>query len=360
VRTPSRVTPDGHAQAPFQGTGSPDAVLTARGPKLEPDQIAAVLSRSYGLGVKSMEPLRGERDQNIAVSASDGRRYVLKIANAEEPEQALECQSQALDHIAAVDPSLPVPRLVRTRDGQGILPIAHGDEVFRARLVTYLPGDPAIEHRGTPALRHALGTLAGRLDRALQTFEHPGADVAMIWDLCRASALRDHIRFIVDPAHQAIAGRVMDDFERTAAPAFASLRRQVIHNDLNQNNVVRAGDGAISGIIDFGDMTKTCLINEAAITIAHQSYGEADITAVGAEILAGYTAEFPLEPLETSVLFSLVKMRLLTREIIASWRAATNPGASPYNADISSLGWAALGRALELEADDVTRRWRMS
>jgi 4-aminobutyrate aminotransferase-like enzyme len=112
--------------------------------------------------------------------------------------------------------------------------------------------------------------------------------------------------------------------------------------------------GAITGIIDFGDMVETCLVNEAAIAIAHQLYREPDLLGVASEFLSAYAIAMPLERAEVAVLFDLVKMRLLSREIIAAWRSATSSGPSPYRADISEMGWEALSRALTIRPEHAT------
>ncbi|WP_161808086.1 aminotransferase class III-fold pyridoxal phosphate-dependent enzyme [Mesorhizobium sp. 1M-11] len=328
-------------------------ILTARIPRLATDELTRLLG-VYGLS-GTFKPLSGERDQNLKVTVADGRQYVLKIANAAEPAQALAFQNAALDHIATADPALPVPRTVTSQEGATIVPVHHDGAVFMARLVTHLTGEPALDFRATPSFRCDAGRLAGRLDRALSGFRHSGGPTDMIWDLRHAAALEDRIHHIADPRRRAIAETVMANFKARVVPAFAGLRRQVIHNDIHQNNIMRdPRSGAIAGIIDFGDMVETCLVNEAAIAIAHQLYREPDLLGVASEFLSAYATTMPLEHAEVAVLFDLVKMRLLSREIIAAWRSATSGGPSPYRADISEMGWEALSRALAIRPEHAT------
>jgi 4-aminobutyrate aminotransferase and related aminotransferases len=341
---------------PPHGSGAQaETILTARVPRLTQDELSAFLARTYGLE-GTFRPLSGERDQNLEVTAADGTCYVLKIANAAEPAEALTFQTAALDHIAAADPALPVPRTVASRDGARIVPVSHDGATFLARLVTHLPGEPALDFRATPGFRRAAGRMTGRLDRALASFRHSGGAQEMIWDLRHAAALEDRIHHITDPERRAMATRVMAEFRTQAVPAFARLRTQVIHNDIHQNNIMRdPRTGEISGLIDFGDMVETLLVNEAAIAVAHQLYREEDILGVATEFLSAYAAEMPLEPAEIAALFHLVRMRLLSREIIVAWRAATTDGPSPYRADISEMGWEALARALSIDPDHATK-----
>lgn len=335
--------------------GTADEILTARVPRLADGALSALLAGAWGIE-GTFSPLSGERDQNLKVTATDGRAYVLKIANAAEPAAALALQNAALDHIAAADPALPVPRAVRARDGASLVPVVHDGATFMARLVTHLPGEPALEFRPTPGFRRAAGRLTGRLDRALAGFRHPGAARDMIWDLRRAASLENRIHHIPDPERRAMASRVMADFKARALPAFAQVRTQAIHNDIHQNNIMRdPRSGEITGIIDFGDMVETLLVADAAIAVAHQLYREDDLLGVAAGFLGPYAAEMPLEPAEIAILFDLVKMRLAAREIIVAWRSDTAEGPSPYRADISEMGWEALARALSIDPADATR-----
>jgi 4-aminobutyrate aminotransferase-like enzyme/Ser/Thr protein kinase RdoA (MazF antagonist) len=330
-------------------------LLAGRIPRLSEEMLGTLLSEAWGLS-GALKPLSGERDQNLRLAASDGQTYVLKIANAAEPIEALAFQIAALDHIAAADPSLPVPRTLRSKAGDTLVPVAQEAAHFMARLVTYLPGEPALDFAPTPGFRRAAGRLTGRIDRALTGFHHEGAPKAMIWDLRHAATLEHYIRHITDPERRAMAERVMADFKARAVPLFERLRTQVIHNDIHQNNIMRdPRSGEITGVIDFGDMVETCLVNEAAIAVAHQLYREDAPLAVAAEFLSAYAAEMPLAPAEIAVLFELVKMRLASREIIAAWRAATSDGPSPYRADISAMGWDALQRCLAIDPDHATR-----
>ena len=335
-------------------TGDPGGILTARVPRLTDSELETLLDQAYGLR-GTLRPLSGERDQNLMVTASDGHTYVLKIANAAEPPEALAFQTAALDHIAKVDPELPVPRTVAARNGSAIVSVSHDGAPFSARLVTHLPGEPALGFRTTPAFRRATGRLVGRLDRALSGFHHGGGPSRMIWDLRHAADLADRIPLIADPDRRALAEQAMADFSRHTLPVLSSLRRQVVHNDAHQNNIMRdPRSGAITGLIDFGDMVETQLVNEVAIAAAHQLYGEPDLLGVVGQFLSAFTAEMPLERREVAVLFGLIKTRLAMREIIVAWRTAMAGGVSPYRTDISELGWEALGRAFAIDPDHAT------
>jgi 4-aminobutyrate aminotransferase-like enzyme/Ser/Thr protein kinase RdoA (MazF antagonist) len=329
-----------------------DEALLAGLPAVTPAEAAECLRREFGVEGE-LTRLSGERDLNFRVDAAAGSRFVLKIAGDGEEEDALAFQNAALIHVAAADPALPVPRLVASRSGATMVRAGIGGSTHLVRLLTYLPGVPALSLPASSAVRREAGLLLARLDRALSDFDHRGADQHFIWDLQHAAALRAKIAFLRDEGQRALATRTLDGFDAHVAPRLASLRRQVIHNDLNQNNLLRdRASGRITGVIDFGDMVRSCLVNEVAIGAAHQLYGETDVLGAIADVVAGFAEALPLTGLEAELLPDLVKTRLVTRELIVAWRGAANPAATTsYSADVSRLGWAALAR---LDGIDLT------
>jgi Ser/Thr protein kinase RdoA (MazF antagonist) len=64
-----------------------------------------------------LSPLATEKDDTFRVDAADRRRYVLKVANPSEDPAEIALQIELLLHLARVDATIPVPRLIRNRDG---------------------------------------------------------------------------------------------------------------------------------------------------------------------------------------------------------------------------------------------------
>ena len=57
-----------------------------------------------------------------------------------------------------------------------------------------------------------------------------------------------------------------------------TLPRQVVHNDLNDENIL-VHDGAIYGMIDFGDATETIRVAELAIACTYAMFDQDDPSA---------------------------------------------------------------------------------
>ena len=53
-------------------------------PEIPDHQITAFLATNYAIQSAVLKPLPGERDRSYIVEATDGRKYIFKIANALE------------------------------------------------------------------------------------------------------------------------------------------------------------------------------------------------------------------------------------------------------------------------------------
>ena len=71
----------------------------------------------YGMAV-SASALPGERDCNFRLRTADAREFVLKIQADSADPGSTDCLVSVLDHLAEQDPTLPVPQLFPTLQGQ--------------------------------------------------------------------------------------------------------------------------------------------------------------------------------------------------------------------------------------------------
>ena len=337
------------------------SVLTHPAPAFSLDEAAALAKRLYGR-TGTLEPLASERDQNFKLTAPDGSAFVLKIANAREPGDVLAFQSAMLAHVHAQEPGLPIPDLVPALDGSltGEVERQGSTERHGIRLVTYLPGSPFAKAEKTEALLRDLGRVLGRLDRALQSFGHPGAHRDLDWDIRRAGAARERLVAVSDQDRRALLARHLDRFERETAPRLKRLRAQVIHGDANDWNVfVDAASGArIAALIDFGDSMHTALVGELAIAAAYAILDAPAPLSVAAALASGYHAEMPLTEEEADCLYDLIVMRLVTSVTMSAARQE-KVGDNPYLAISEKPAWATLERLAGIEpiiARGVLRR----
>jgi len=284
----------------------------------------------YGLRA-SAHALPGECDYNFHLQTEAGQAFVLKIAPPAEQRSTLDLQNKALEHLAARDPALLLPRVCVTSAGESIATITAADGTAHfVRLLTYVPGKPFAQSRPhTPELLQNLGGLMGRMDRALQDFSHPAAQRTLKWDLQHALWIRDYLEHIVQPERRAIVERFLKQFETQALPVLPSLRMSIIHGDANDYNVLvgnaDAGSRQVTSVIDFGDMVYTYTVCELAIAAAYAMLGKVDPLAAATSVVAGYHLAFPLTEQELAVLYPLICARLCISVVNSAYQQKIEP-----------------------------------
>ena len=305
--------------------------IAATPPVFPEAQVRQLVAEQYGLDGE-YESLVSERDQNFRLTTADKSRYVVKIAGAAEDSIVTDFQIQALLHLENKSFPVAVPRVVRTQTGEIATSLSSEESTHVVRVVTYLAGRPLDEIVMNVGLARSLGTCLADLDTALSDFDHPGDCQELLWDMQRASELQELMSHITDRELQHTVRECLSDFEQNALPEFELLRRQVIHNDVNPDNVLvtHSEPVSVAGVIDFGDMIRAPLIIEVAIAASYLRSGADDALAELVAFVAAYNDVTPLEEKECSLLYDLVRMRLATTIAIRNWRMSAKPAGDAY------------------------------
>lgn len=309
----------------------------ATAPRLTVAAAEAIARERFGISGRARE-LPSERDQNFRLDAADGRRYVLKIANAAERREMLEAENAVMRHLSAPR-GLPPGSSTHDLNTRGLTPAPvptlgggdiaeHGRHLVR--LITWIDGRPlgdAALH--SDALLEDLGRAVGTIDAALASFDHPALHRRFHWDLAQAPAvIVQQLPAIADVTLAPVIERVLALHAEHAAPRLASLRRSVIHADANDYNVmVDPAAQRVAGLVDFGDMVVSHTVNDLAIAMAYAALGKTDPLAAAARVAAGYHAVHPLTEDEIAALFALMLTRLALSASVAAAQQAEKPDA---------------------------------
>jgi 4-aminobutyrate aminotransferase-like enzyme/Ser/Thr protein kinase RdoA (MazF antagonist) len=330
--------------------------LAVPAPPVSAAEAVRLACSLYDLGPEAAVralPLPGEYDANFEIAAGERGRFVLKVMHPARDRSLVDLQCSALEHLAGTAPSLPLPRVAKTRTGDllALVNVRSEGSATRDRLVWmlgFIDGTPFAEVRPqTDAMLVSLGRTLGALDRGLADFAHPASERDFKWDLAKAGWIEGSLQHIADPARRALVEGMLAFFKSHVVPALPTLRRSVIHSDANDYNVlVRGMDGEsreAASVIDFGDMHLGLTVAEVAIGATYALLGRHDPLAAAALVVRGYHTAYPLEERELDVVFPLILTRLAVSVTNSAIRKDLKPE-DPYVTISEAPAW----RALEL------------
>ena len=329
-------------------------VMEATPPRLSPADAEDVARRAFGIHATA-EALVSERDQNFRLREPDGTSWVLKVSNAAEDAGVVEMEVRATEHIARVEPGLPLPLARPSVDGSAAARArVHGSDHL-VRLLPFLPGRHIQPGDLDAVAVHEIGRVVGRIGLALRAFFHPAAGRVILWDQQRLPMLFRHIELVEPGDRRELLERVVARLQQRVIPAFPRLRSQVIHNDLTLDNLLVGDDGQVTGIIDFGDMAHTALILDIPATLQSLVRERDDIFEVAETFLSAYASVLPLEPMEADLLGDLLAGRMAQTILISAFRTRRYPD-NAYIHGWSEPAWVLLEQLDAVGFDRAGRR----
>jgi hydroxylysine kinase len=304
----------------------PLELSTTRPPEFSVTDAQNIAARHFGISADA-RPVDSERDQNFRLDGHDGLRRVLKIANPAERFEVIDFQNCALRHVAEKDPGIKIPRVIPGLDGQLIRTIEVAGKSYLVRVLSWLEGVEVDGSASSSGLARKLGQMLARLGLALRDFDHPASNPELLWDLKRASNLREMLGYMQGSEYYDVVEKTLDRFDQVVSPQLGSLRTQVIFNDLHSGNVLMdaTDQQSIAGIIDFGDLVKSPLVNDLAVAAAYQLTDGDDPLAGALPMIASYHSTCPLQRVEMNLLTDLISTRLISTLCIGSCRAKLFP-----------------------------------
>lgn len=278
--------------------------------------IEEFLKQHYHLHGKLIR-LAGYCDLNFLLVMSDDSQVIIKIAAPEASTQELIMQNEAMAYLNKR--KIAVPHCVKNLKGCELSSIASASgQTFLFRVLTYLPGDFYTDAKidgNSEKLWLNLGQFIGEFDQKLLKFQHPAAYRYMEWDLAVGFGICQTRKHLLSEEHQILINDVLDVYQVKVLPLLNKLPKGIIHNDVNDHNLLVDQinqPNKIIGLIDFGDMLFSHMVNELAICCAYAIMGQVDPLMVIKRITKGYHQHRPLLAVEIEVLIHLVALRLCT------------------------------------------------
>lgn len=315
--------------------------------KISVNQAADIASEFYNLNGK-ISILDGEIDFNFKLETST-ETYLLKISRPNADKEYVNFQTEILQYVAENKNSVESPTVITNLNGDEISLITDKSGNIRfVRVLSWMHGRLwSSVNPKRDELLFSLGQQTALLTKSLLGYSHPLAKRTLEWDIAHSMWTYDY-----DDMFTPDQLRIIEPFQKRFVEIqqpYQLLRKSVIHNDTNDNNIVVTEDlenPQVSAIIDYGDAIYTQIINDLAVTIAYAVIQKPDVLSASIPVVRAYNLNFPLEEKEIEVLYVLVAMRL----IISLTKSAINRNKEPDNTYLLIS---------EKAAWDVLKKWQL-
>jgi len=319
-----------------------------RRPDVDAAEAARLLELVFGRRGRLTE-LGSHQDRNYLVETAGGEQLVLKVARQGISRAELEAENAAILHAAAAGLPFELPIPQPAKDGALIASATTASGATHdLRLVAWIAGEPMDRVAYlAPAVLRAHGEMAARIALALDGFDHPGLDRALQWDVRHAgSVVEALVGFSATPARRQLAETAMARAAVALAALEPDLRIRAIHADVTDLNTLARRDGAGRpmpvGLIDFGDLSRTWLAAELAVTIAADTFHDlARPLQLAREVGRGFLPLLPLNDAELAATWPMVVARAAAVAVSGDQQAALEPDNVYVNATRDEE-WAAL------------------
>ena len=303
--------------------------------------VESLVRKHYSI-VAHATHLSGDRGENFRLYGGGGTGHVFKVLPAGEFPTTADLLAAVLMHLERVAPELPVPRVVRSRDGQSQLRINDAGGVPRMVLLhTFSPGKLLLATTRCSDQRHACGELLARLGHALRTFDHAGSRREVAWDIAQVPRLAEVIPMITDLPSVDFFRSFVDLFTARIAPRLARLRYQFVHGDFTARNIVVESRKAsnVVGIIGFGAAVHTALVADVAAGAVGQLSAPENADEAVHEFVEGYCRVEPLFKEELALLNWLIAARIVLETVLTAWQRMYRPRGHAGGDDAGLFGW---------------------
>ena len=330
-------------------------------PMQEPE-ATKVLKDIYGVDGELIR-LPAEKDDTFKVTVDGKSTYVLKVANPHDPEDELDFQIKLMAHVAKKDPTLPIPKVIKSLNGRELTPIVdNAGQSRKVWAITFLSGNVLDTFTINKHEREKVGEALGRMRLATEGFSHPFDSRIIAWDVKHVANLRPLRDFVENPVHKKNLEAGLDRIA-TLQPRIDALRTQVLHNDFSRSNLLGDSNNPefITGVIDFGDASRTAIAVEVSTALLHHlprdlaANPRNDIFENEKDIVRGYLRIAELTDEELRLIPHLTMARVIARGLITTRRAQLFPYNITYILRNTEPGWAQLEWFLARSVEEISQ-----
>ncbi len=268
-----------------------------------------LLQKEFGFRQVEIKQLNGYDNLNYLVKTEAGK-FIFKTYPESSDSLALVTAENEILLALQKPGNDKYPRPIQFSDGSFVKCIEIAGKETICRILSFLEGQPIADVKHSKSLFESLGTFLAQLDIELQLCNNYTIKARRWeWSIEYLNLNKKYIADIAGPKNHSLVSYFFQQFAENVAPVLPDLRKTYIHNDANEWNVL-VNNGKVSGIIDFGDLAYTALINELAVAMAYACFDKEDPLEWASTILKSYHQVLPVQENEIAVLYYLVAARI--------------------------------------------------
>ncbi len=182
--------------------------------------------------------------------------------------------------------------------------------------------------------------------------------------------MKKYLQDLDDSSQISNGSKIFSAFEEHISPKIPSLRKGIIHGDLNGLNIVlkrqhsaKGNEYSVAGFIDFNDCVKTCVIFELGISLAYIMQENLEpvhcsnaMEFVG-PLISAYNSVLPLSAEELDCLYYLVLARCCQTALNGTRAHKVEPWNS-YLLTTPQKSWVLVDMLLNFPKSKVDNIWK--
>jgi 4-aminobutyrate aminotransferase-like enzyme len=314
------------------------------------------LKDEFDINITNIKKLNGYENTNYLIETSKENFIYKTYVYNETLFDIVKAENDILLLLSG-DFKSKTPQPISFKNQDYIKKVSDTDGEKVCRMLSFLEGDFLGNVKSSKQLIASLGKFLAELDIELKTLKNYTIQARQWeWDLQYFDLNKKYIDAISDAKDRNTVRYFFQQYEENVRPILPELRKQIIHNDANEWNIL-VQNNKVSGIIDFGDLAFSFLINEVAIAITYACYDKENPLEWAVILFKAYHQQLPLESKEISVLYYLIAARLCTSVCNSAHAKKTNPD-NTYASVSETSAWKMLYHWLTINPIYVENEFR--
>ena len=288
-----------------------------------------IIKKFYGIDTSKVIQIDSNDKMNIGYGSfnykiiSNKKIFLLKTYKLNRRNLNFVKSENKIIHLLSKKIKKIFPQIILNINGEQLTVIKEEKTIYR--MLSFIEGKFLSESKHSYKLFANFGKVFGKINKELIKIEDENIESRKIeWDIKNLNWNSKYLDYIKDVEVKKLVEYFLLQFNENVLPKNFNLRESIIHNDANDWNIL-VNKEKIIGVIDFGDMVKTYLINEVAVALSYALTKKENLFKWITKFLKAYNRSIKLKSVEIDLLYYLIPARLCTTILKSSFHEKEDP-----------------------------------